>query len=90
MIHIHEPHSASVMVICLTGADPYCIIICEGKKVRTPAVNDSVNPEWYNGSAIFYRKKLAKSIEIEVGDFLKGNTFDGQFGCPSKVCLMFF
>ncbi|KAL3848425.1 hypothetical protein ACJMK2_019283 [Sinanodonta woodiana] len=49
-----------------TGADPYCIISCEGEKVRTPTVKDTINPEW-NCSAVFYRKNpLKKPVKVQI------------------------
>ncbi|XP_074657458.1 calpain-5-like [Tubulanus polymorphus] len=42
------------------GADPYCIIECEGQKVSTNVCKDTLNPVW-DQSAIFYRKNPIKS-----------------------------
>ncbi|KAK7088921.1 calpain-5-like [Littorina saxatilis] len=47
------------------GADPFCVIICEGEKVKGRVEKSSVNPEW-GDSALFYRKNLAKPIIIQV------------------------
>lgn len=48
------------------GADPYCIISCEGQKVTTKAVQNTVDPEW-GDAALFYRKKPVNSpLKIEV------------------------
>ncbi|XP_023222794.1 calpain-5-like isoform X3 [Centruroides sculpturatus] len=47
------------------SCDPYCIIKCEGAKVRTHTCCKTLNPEW-NFSAIFYRKKIQNPIIIEI------------------------
>ena len=49
-----------------TGADPYCIISCEGESVTTAACKNTVNPEWNDG-ALFYRKDpIGSPIKIQV------------------------
>lgn len=51
---------------------PYCIISCEGKKVRTPYLNKTAEPEW-NSSAVFYRRQpVKKTIVVDV--------FNNNFG----------
>lgn len=47
------------------GADPYVIIHCEGKKVRSSVEKDTLRPE-FKCSAVFYRKKPRKPITVEV------------------------
>ena len=47
------------------GADPYFTIECEGEKVRSHTVDDSLNPEW-EASVTFYRKNPHSDIRIEV------------------------
>lgn len=47
------------------GADPYVIIHCEGRSVRSTIKKDTLNPEFIT-SAIFFRKKLRKPITVEV------------------------
>ena len=49
----------------VAGADPYCIIKCEGEEVETPKIEDTVNPEW-NARAIFYRSKMGSDLVVEV------------------------
>jgi len=50
----------------VSGADPYCIIKCEGEKITSSVKKDTVNPEW-NTSAIFFRKNPLKNpIKIQV------------------------
>lgn len=49
------------------GADPYFTVECEGEKVRSHTVFDSLNPEW-NASVTFYRKNTNSDIRIEVFD----------------------
>lgn len=45
--------------------NPYCIITCEGTKVKTPIARDDPEPTW-NASYIFYRKKIDKPILIQL------------------------
>ncbi|KAM6907588.1 calpain-5-like [Xenentodon cancila] len=47
------------------GADPYVIISCEGRSVRSTIKKDTLQPE-FTTSAIFYRKKPEKPIKVEV------------------------
>ncbi|XP_064639206.1 calpain-5-like isoform X2 [Lineus longissimus] len=42
------------------GADPYCIIECEGHNATTKVCKDTLNPFWKQ-AAIFYRKTPLKS-----------------------------
>ncbi|XP_023226927.1 calpain-5-like, partial [Centruroides sculpturatus] len=48
-----------------TAADPYCIVKCEGERIRTPICHDTLDPIW-NVSAIFYRKSVDSPIKIQV------------------------
>ncbi|KAI4813778.1 hypothetical protein KUCAC02_003008 [Chaenocephalus aceratus] len=47
------------------GADPYVIIHCEGRSVRSTIKKDTLNPE-FTTSAIFFRKKPRKPLTVEV------------------------
>ncbi|XP_068571861.1 calpain-5-like [Cebidichthys violaceus] len=47
------------------GADPYVIISCEGRSVRSSIKKDTLQPE-FTTSGIFYRKKPRKPITVEV------------------------
>lgn len=47
------------------GADPYIIIHCEGKSVKSAVKKDTLKPE-FKTSAVFYRKKPRKPIIVEV------------------------
>ena len=47
------------------GADPYVFIKCEGAKLRSEPVKNSLNPE-FNFSVILYRHKPAKGIKIQI------------------------
>lgn len=47
------------------GADPYVIIYCEGKSVRSTIKRDTLNPE-FGTSGVFYRKKPRKPLTVEV------------------------
>uniref|UniRef100_A0A0B7B7Z1 Calpain catalytic domain-containing protein n=1 Tax=Arion vulgaris TaxID=1028688 RepID=A0A0B7B7Z1_9EUPU len=57
------------------GADPYCIITCEGQKVTTSDCKSTTDPEW-NVSALFYRKNPVKNpvtIQIWNNNIIKDN-----------------
>ncbi|KAG8548785.1 hypothetical protein GDO81_024167 [Engystomops pustulosus] len=47
------------------GADPYVIISCEGSKVQSPVVKDSVTPQ-FDVKGLFYRKKPGQPIIVQV------------------------
>ena len=47
------------------GADPYVFIKCEGAKLRSEPVKNSLNPE-FNFSVILYRHNPAKGIKIQI------------------------
>ncbi|XP_034034423.1 calpain-5-like [Thalassophryne amazonica] len=57
------------------GADPYVIISCEGKSVRSTIKLDTLQPEFAT-SAIFYRKKRRKPITVQVWN---SNTVKDEF-----------
>lgn len=67
------------------GISPYCVVLCEGEKIRTPIVKDCSSPEWTT-SAIFYRKEpFEYPINVEVwhsgliiDDFLGRQQFLGS------------
>lgn len=47
------------------GADPYVIIYCEGKSVKSTIKKDTLQPE-FAISGIFYRKKPRKPLTVQV------------------------
>ncbi|XP_035522893.1 calpain-5-like [Morone saxatilis] len=47
------------------GADPYVIISCEGRSVKSPIKKDTLQPE-FAISGIFYRKNPRKPITVQV------------------------
>ena len=54
-----------VFVYVCPVSDPYVIIRCEGKKVRSPVHKDTRSPV-FDTKALFYRKKERQAISIEV------------------------
>jgi len=74
------------------GADPYCIIKCEGVHIRSKTCKDTLQPEW-NTSAIFYRKQpMTKHIKVEIWnsnamrDTLLGCAYiEGRQECEDKI-----
>lgn len=70
------------------AADPYCIVKCEGKSVKTPTIKDTQNPTW-DTSCIFYRRNLAEPITVEIWNrnmmmdsFLGKAQFDAPLSDP--------
>lgn len=54
------------MTVCVCSvSDPYVIIHCEGKKVRSPVHKNTRSPA-FNTKGLFYRKKTNRPISIEV------------------------
>ncbi|GIZ00252.1 calpain-6 [Caerostris extrusa] len=47
------------------SADPYCIVKCEGERVRSPVCRETLDPEW-NLTALFYRKHSDSLIKVQV------------------------
>lgn len=74
------------------GADPYCVISCEGEKVYTPVLKDTLNPEWKT-SVVFYRKNPMKNpVKIQIWNhniikdsYLGKHLFLASDECTRKV-----
>ncbi|GFU56267.1 calpain-5 [Nephila pilipes] len=47
------------------SADPYCIVKCEGERVRSPVCRETLNPEW-NMTVLFYRKQADSLIKVQI------------------------
>lgn len=47
------------------SADPYCIVKCEGERVRGPICHDTLDPVW-DMKVLFYRKSADSPIKIQV------------------------
>ncbi|XP_077154833.1 calpain-5 [Ranitomeya variabilis] len=47
------------------GADPYVIISCEGNKVQSPVIKDTLTPQ-FDVKGLFYRKKPGQPIIVQV------------------------
>uniref|UniRef100_A0A3P9J8B2 Calpain 6 n=1 Tax=Oryzias latipes TaxID=8090 RepID=A0A3P9J8B2_ORYLA len=66
------------------GADPYVIISCEGKSVKSIVHKDTLNPQ-FDTSAVFYRKKPSKPITVEVWNSnAVADEFMGQVVLPGS------
>ncbi|XP_035828504.1 calpain-5 [Aplysia californica] len=74
------------------GADPYCIISCEGEKVTTRVCKNSTNPEW-DESAVFFRSKPLKSpLKVQIwnsnvlrDDYMGKHVFIATDECKGKA-----
>lgn len=47
------------------GSDPYIIITCEGSKVQSPVIKDTLTPE-FDVKGLFYRKKPGQPIIVQI------------------------
>jgi hypothetical protein len=56
----------SVITSEISAPHPYCIVKCEGKKVKGPAAAKTLDPNWKHFSAVFYRKKTSEPITVQV------------------------
>lgn len=61
--------SSAQLLIFSPGANSYVIIKCEGEKVRSAVQRGTSTPE-YNVKGVFYRKKLAQPITVQVRSIL--------------------
>lgn len=67
----------------LLSVDPYALIKCEGKTVRTPTVNDTRNPEWNAAGALFYVRRPKKThLVVQIWD---SNMFCDSFLGQAKM-----
>ena len=49
------------------GVDPYALIMCEGKTVRTPTLQNTRNPEWNSGALFYVRRPKKTHLIVQVG-----------------------
>jgi hypothetical protein len=48
--------------------DPYCVIVNESERIRTPTIAKSgATPVW-NCTFVFYRKRAAQTFDVELWD----------------------
>jgi calpain-5 len=60
-------------------SDPYCLIKCEGKTVKSEVVRDNLNPKWSTASAVFYRRDPSKPVLVQIwNNNLIMDSFMGQ------------
>ncbi|XP_077361745.1 calpain-5-like [Festucalex cinctus] len=57
------------------GADPYVIISCEGRSVKSTIQKDTLTPE-FETSGVFYRKKPRKPLTVQIWN---SNAVQDQF-----------
>lgn len=53
-------------VIVISAPDPYAVICCEGRKVKSPVVKNSLNPTWNTGALFFVRRPQKSRLVIQV------------------------
>lgn len=64
--------------------DPYALISCEGRKVRTPVIKDSLVPQWNTGALFFVRRPQKAQLVIQVWD---SNWFVDSFMGQAKLSI---
>lgn len=50
----------------ISAPDPFALIKCEGRKVKTAVQKDSLNPQWNTGALFFVRRPQKTSLIIQV------------------------
>ena len=50
----------------ISAPDPYALISCEGRKVKTPVQKESLNPQWNTGALFFVRRPQKTRVVIQV------------------------
>jgi len=64
--------------------DPYALISCEGRKVRTPVEKDSLNPKWNTGALFYVRRPQKTRLVVQVWD---SNWFWDSFMGQAKIAI---
>ncbi|KAJ7354984.1 Calpain-6, partial [Desmophyllum pertusum] len=62
--------------------DPFALIKCEGRKVKTSVQKDSLNPQWNTGALFFVRRPQKTRLIIQVWD---SNWFWDAFMGQAKI-----
>jgi len=68
----------------LLSLDPYALIKCEGKTVRTPTFSDTANPEWNAGALFFVRRPKETHLVVQIWD---SNVFCDSFLGQAKMSV---
>ena len=50
----------------VSAPDPYALISCEGREVKTPVIKDSLDPKWNTGALFFVRRPQKAQLVIQV------------------------
>jgi len=64
--------------------DPYALVSCEGREVKTPVIKDSLDPKWNTGALFFVRRPQNAQLVIQVWD---SNVFWDSFMGQAKLNL---
>ena len=85
-----------ILALCHAGVDPYALIKCGGKTVRTPTAKDTRNPEWNSGALFYVRRPKKTHLVVQVSlkysdplrreadsNFRRGNVYN----CQKKVSV---
>lgn len=62
--------------------DPYALISCEGREVKTPVIKDSLDPKWNTGALFFVRRPQNAQLVIQVWE---SNVFWDSFMGQAKL-----
>ena len=78
------------MFYIISAPDPYALISCEGRKVRTPVEKDSLNPKWNTGALFYVRRpqktRLVVQVSLLKGDLVGLKMFRSTWG---RIILFF-
>ncbi|KAJ7355027.1 Calpain-6 [Desmophyllum pertusum] len=66
------------------SVDPYALIMCEGKTVRTPTLKDTRNPEWHSSALFFVRRPKKTHLVVQIWD---RNDFCDSFLGQAKMTI---
>ena len=62
-----EIYFFNIFYLCIDlGLDPYALVTCEGKTVRTPTLSDTPNPKWNSGALFFVRRPNKTHLVVQV------------------------
>ena len=57
---------ALVLLCLIPGLDPYALITCEGRTIRTLTISGTSDPEWNSGALFFVRRPKKTHLVVQV------------------------
>ncbi|XP_068686428.1 calpain-5-like [Montipora foliosa] len=68
----------------LLSLDPYALITCEGRTIRTPTFSGTADPEWNSGALFFVRRPKKTHLVVQIWD---SNVFCDSFLGQAKMTI---